>query len=185
MIAITIHGAHASPDSWNYVRPHLGRTLDLSYNVADGFDAIASRLTSEVEAIEGPIGIIAHSQGGNIALHMADRLGDRVRGVVSLCSPFGGSMAAAFVPWFLPYYHPQLMRDIHPASKPIRRGRDIKIRCPWTQIVATGDRVVSRQSAESRADMQIVRVATTHVEALLNGEVLGVIQAARAQWGGA
>jgi predicted alpha/beta hydrolase family esterase len=185
MKVITLHGAHASPDSFNAIRPELGDTLDLSYDVADGFDTIADRLTAELEAIDGPIGIIAHSQGGNLALAIADRLGDRVRGAVSLCSPFGGSIAAAIVPIFLPLYHPQLMRDIHPASKPIRRGRDIKIRCPWTQVVATEDRVVSRSSAESRAqDMTICRVRTNHHEVLLNAEALDVVRGAVAQWGG-
>lgn len=183
MRAVTIHGAHATTDSWNAIRPHLGDTIDLSYDVADGFDAIAARLTAQLEAIDGPIGLIAHSQGGNIALALADKLGDRVRGVVSLCSPFAGSVAAAFLPYIAPLYHPQLMRDIHPASKPIRRGHAIKINCPWTQVVATDDRVVSRQSAESRArDMTIHRVRTTHHEVLLNSEALGVIKAAIAQW---
>lgn len=186
MKTITIHGAHATSDSWNAIRPHLGDTLDLAYDVAEGFDAIASRLIAQLKAVEGPLGLIAHSQGGNIALAIADKLGDRVRGVVSLCSPFAGSVAAAFLPFIVPLYHPQLMRDIHPHSKPISRGHDIKIKCPWTQVVATDDRVVSRQSAESRAqDMTIHRVRTTHHEVLLSAEALDVIKAAMAQWEGA
>ncbi|HEX8610175.1 MAG TPA: alpha/beta fold hydrolase [Telluria sp.] len=183
MIAVTLHGAHATRDSWNAIRPHLGETIDLSYDVAEGFDAITTRLTSELAAVDGPIGLIAHSQGGNLALALADRLGDRVRGAVSMCSPFGGSAAAAILPFLAPLYHPQLMRDIHPRSLPISRGRAIKLRCPWTQIVATEDRIVSRISAESRSDMRIVRVATTHTEVLLNAEALDVIRAAVAQWG--
>lgn len=183
MIAVTIHGAHATRDSWNAIRPHLGETLDLSYDVAEGFDAITARLVAQLEDTDGPIGLIAHSQGGNLALAIADKLGERVRGAVSLCSPFGGSLAAAFVPIFLPLYHPQLMHDIHPCSRPIRRGRETKINCPWTQVVATDDRVVSRLSAESRAkDMTICRVRTTHHEVLLNVETLDVIRAAMAQW---
>lgn len=183
MLTLTIHGAHASPDSFNAIRPHLGDTLDLSYDVAEGFDAIVRRLHAQIDAIPGALAIVAHSLGGNLALHIADQLGDRVRGVVSLCSPFGGSIAAAYVPLIMPFYHRQLMRDIEPHSGPITRGRQIKIRCPWTQVVALNDRVVSQQSAESRDDMTIRQVRTTHVECLLNAEVIEVIRAERAGWG--
>lgn len=183
MLTLTIHGAHASPDSFNAIRPHLGDTLDLSYDVAEGFDAIVRRLCGQIDAFPGPLAIVAHSLGGNLALHIADQLGDRVRGVVSLCSPFGGSWPAAYIRLLAPNYHRQLMDDIQPGSGPITRGRQIKIHCPWTQVVALNDRVVSQHSAESRGDMTIRQVRTTHVECLLNAEVIEVIRAARAQWG--
>lgn len=192
MNIVYIHGANASPTSFNFIRQNIdGPTLDLQYKSCDGFSHNLTMMHAKLDEMGGldDIFFVAHSLGGIYALHLADKLKDRVRGAVTLSTPYGGSEFAQIAPLVLPGYNTQLMRDINPSSSPIRDGHAIKIKKPWTQVVTVGsssslmmganDGVVTESSMRRRAgDMRLVDVGANHYEVILDMVALDIIKAA-------
>jgi pimeloyl-ACP methyl ester carboxylesterase len=128
---------------------------------------------------------IAHSLGGVYALHLANIMPDQVSGAVTLSTPYGGVCEADFAKYFMPFN--RLMRDIGPASWPMRRAADMQIIHPWCNIVSTrgavpwisgpNDGVVTQESQrDHHHDMDIIDVAFNHYEILLNQRVVRIIK---------
>jgi pimeloyl-ACP methyl ester carboxylesterase len=127
---------------------------------------------------------VAHSLGGIHALHLADELGNRVVGGVTMSTPYGGSEAAEMVACLLPFS--QVLKDIRPRSAPIIAGRDIQLSVPWTNLVSTSgsspfmlaanDGVVTLGSMRQRSDIQLVDVDSNHFEIVLNPHAVAVIE---------
>lgn len=196
MNIVCIHGANATPTSFNFIRQNLGcPSMTMSYKSATGFANNLESMLAELDDMDD-IFFVAHSLGGIYALHLTDRLNDRVRGAVTLSTPYGGSEFAQVAPFFLPLYNQQLMRDISPSSKPIRHGHAIEIRCPWTQAVTVGsssslmmsanDGVVTEASMRRRAgDMRLVDVSANHYEVVMDSVALGIVKSAIADVRGA
>ncbi|MDP3841066.1 MAG: hypothetical protein Q8Q81_00520 [Oxalobacteraceae bacterium] len=190
MNLVYIHGANASPDSFNFIRMGLGDSaggigLALEYDSADGFFNNLQSMRAQLAGIDD-IFFIAHSLGGIYALHLAQLLAERVLGAVTLATPYGGSQAAQWIKWLLPCS--QLLRDIHPHSAPILQAQRIRLQQPWTNIVTTGghsplmaaanDGVVTAVSMRCRSDIALVEVAANHYEVVLSHHALTIIRAA-------
>lgn len=185
MHIVYIHGNAATGESFNFIREHLRGHQDivLEYDSTNGF---YNNYAGMLERLSGlnDLFFIAHSLGGIYALHLANELGDSVRGAVTLSTPYGGSEAAQFVQYVLPFN--QVLRDIQPHSAPIVDGHAVALSQPWVNVVsmrghsplmaAANDGVVTQQSMRYRRDMTLFEVDTGHYEILLSREAVDIIR---------
>jgi pimeloyl-ACP methyl ester carboxylesterase len=182
---VYIHGANATSESFNYLREHIGGVdMILNYNSADGFKQNLALMQLALSGINN-IFFIAHSLGGIYALHLSNLIPDQVTGAVTLSTPYGGAESADFAKYFLPFS--RLLRDIGPASWPMRHADKIKIQHPWTNIVTirgsapwiTGanDGIVTVASQCHHAEgMELVEIDYNHYEVVLSDQVVQLIQ---------
>lgn len=183
-----IHGHGASSESFNYIRSQLDHeAIDIEYDSAHGFEANLAGMSRRL-VDEPRIFFIAHSLGGLYALHLADQMGERAIGAVTMATPYAGSEAALALNYIWPQ---QLYKDIHTTARPITQARDMAPRPHWTAIVSTkghsqlmaaaNDGVVTMDSMCARAGARVVRVHSTHHEIVLSRQSLEIIQAAIAE----
>jgi pimeloyl-ACP methyl ester carboxylesterase len=185
-----IHGHGASSDSFNFIHSQLAgefRGVEwkrLEYDSNAGF---ANNLADMVAALqnEDEVFFICHSLGGLYALHLADRLGERCLGAVTIGTPYGGSESALWLDLLFPQ---RLFKDIHPGATPVTQGREIRLHdtCNWTAIITTrghsnlmaaaNDGVVSIDSMRKRSGVKFVEVHSTHHESLQSRYTVEIIQ---------
>lgn len=124
-----IHGANASPASFNYIRDKLEEDTDLDeyalvdikYDCQHSLSNIVEILASTASS-KRPIYLIGHSLGGVLAARVAQRIKHfelpvDLRGIVTISSPFGGSESADYLKWLYPNYH--LFSSISTSNKVI------------------------------------------------------------------
>lgn len=185
MKLVYIHGASATAESWNYIRDNVGGDdYCLEYSSDRGFKNNLEELSAFVEAESDPVFFIAHSLGGIYALHLANRFPEKTLGGVSLSTPYGGSNAADYAKYFLPFS--RLMRDIGPNSWPMKASASISVQWPWLNVVTTkgqspwitehNDGVVTVSSQTHHGeDMDLVEVELNHYEVMLSPKVVKII----------
>jgi pimeloyl-ACP methyl ester carboxylesterase len=156
----------------------------LNYDSGNGFKENLAHMQQELENVDR-IFFIAHSLGGIYALHLANLIPEQVVGAVTLSTPYGGAENADFAKYFLPFS--RLLRDIGPASWPMRHADKIKIQHPWTNIVTvrgsapwiTGanDGIVTVDSQRHHSEgMELVEIDYNHYEVVLSEQVVRLIQ---------
>ena len=182
---VYIHGASATSESFNYLREHIGGSdMVLNYDSHNGFKQNLAHMQEELADAKN-IFFIAHSLGGIYALHLANLIPEQVVGAVTLSTPYGGAENADFAKYFLPFS--RLLRDIGPASWPMRHADKIKIQHPWTNIVTvrgsapwiTGanDGIVTVDSQRHHSEgMELVEIDYNHYEVVLSDRVVRLIQ---------
>ena len=185
MNVIYIHGNGATAESFNFMRMQLTghNEILLEYDSTKGFYNNYQEMRKRLDGVED-IFFIAHSLGGVYALHLANDLSDTVLGAVTISTPYGGSKAAQFAKYVMPFH--QVLRDIQPHSPPIAKGHEFKISQPWTNIVTTGghsslmmeanDGVVTQDSMCHRQDITLIDVESNHHEILLSHETVAIIR---------
>jgi len=183
MNLVYIHGASATSESFNYIRSKLGLGIDINYDSRNGFENNLAEMKISLMNTDD-IFFIAHSLGGIYALHLANSMPDRVKGAVTLSTPYGGAEVADYAQYFLPFS--RLMRDIGPSSWSMREANKIKVQHPWTNVVtmrgqspwmlAANDGVVTIDSMRHHADMELVEVELNHYEVVLSDEVIDIIK---------
>jgi pimeloyl-ACP methyl ester carboxylesterase len=184
MNLIYIHGASATSDSFNYIRSHVAghsETL-IEYNSNNGFAQNLVEMKQQLNNIED-MAFVCHSLGGIYAVYLAQHFGDRVRGAVTLSTPYGGAESAEYAKYFLPFS--RLLRDIGPGSSPIKDSNAIPIRHPWINIVTTrgdspwimqpNDGVVTVSSMRRRTDMQFQELYVNHYEVVMSPDAVAII----------
>ena len=186
MKLVYIHGANATTESFNYIRDHLKHDdeIAISYSSNDGFEANLSMMKNLLKDYDNMF-FICHSIGGIYALHLADHFKTRVLGAVTLSTPYGGSHAADYVKYFLPFN--KLLRDIGPNSYPIKSASRISIVHPWCNVVTVAgkspwmiepnDGVVTIASMLHRKDMDFVELETNHYEVVISPATVKIIKA--------
>ena len=179
---VFIHGANASPRSFNYIKEHCGidNFTDLSYNSADGFNHNLAAMREDLNGKQD-FYIVSHSLGGIYSMYLQNEF--KVKGVVSISTPFKGSRTADWAKMFVPMY--KLFYDVGPRSTPIVDSLKIKVRCPWLQVVSTSgnvpwhfgenDGVVTLKSMTHRQDIDYEYVNYTHYEVLISKEVADLV----------
>ena len=182
---VYIHGASATSESFNYLREHIGgEDMALNYDSKNGFKENLAIMQEELSNIKD-IFFVAHSLGGIYALHLANLVPDQVRGAVTLSTPYGGAESADFAKYFLPFS--RLLRDIGPASWPMRHADRIKIQHPWTNIVTVrgsapwihgaNDGIVTVNSQRHHDEgMELVEINYNHYEVVLSDQVVNLIK---------
>ncbi|GAC1409491.1 MAG: hypothetical protein NVSMB6_09380 [Burkholderiaceae bacterium] len=184
MHIVFIHGHGATSDSFDFLRAGLAShpaTL-LDYDSELGFYNNLEAMQAQLEGL-GEIFFVAHSLGGIYALHLANALGEKVVGGLTISTPYAGSQAAQLVKYLMPFN--QMLRDIQPGSAPIEDANAWRIQHPWTNIVTTdghssfmlaaNDGVVTQESMRHRRDIHLVDVHSNHFEVLVNPETLSVV----------
>ncbi|MDO8312927.1 MAG: hypothetical protein Q7T25_13405, partial [Sideroxyarcus sp.] len=126
---------------------------------------------------------VAHSLGGIHALHLANELPGKVRGGVTLSTPYGGSESAEMLRYLLPFQ--RVLHDIAPRAAPIVEANGFEILVPWTNIVTmrgdsplmrtANDGVVTRNSMRNRKDIHLIDVESNHFEILQHPEAVRII----------
>ena len=172
---VYIHGANATANSFNFLRPQLGDGMVLSYDSRNGFRNNLEKLRSQLNGYDD-ITFIAHSLGGVYALHLADQMPNRVRQGITMSTPYGGHYVALVAKMMMPFE--QLLYDIGPSSWPMDSLRSISLRWPWTNIVTVNgnvpwlhspnDGVVTIESQRHRMDMELIEVELNHYEVMLS-----------------
>jgi pimeloyl-ACP methyl ester carboxylesterase len=132
--------------------------------------------------------IVSHSLGGIYAAHLANYLGDRLKGSVSLSTPYGGSELSDMLMFVHPFT--RLFRDTGTASNPIVEAQRIiqDIRpLNWTAIITSSGRVpylpghndgvvtVSSQMALIEY-MDVIKIDCNHYEIVQSDQALSIIQ---------
>jgi pimeloyl-ACP methyl ester carboxylesterase len=183
MNLVYIHGAGATSNSFNFIRPHLGNGIDINYSNEAGFK---NNLESMLETLKDvkDVFFVAHSLGGVYALHIADRIPSQVLGAVTMSSPYGGSEVADYVKYLMP--SSRLLQDIGVNSWPIQYVRTIDLKHPWCNIVTVkgqnhfmleaNDGVVSIASQRARKDMELIEIGHNHYEVVLSDRVVKLIK---------
>ena len=183
MTLVYIHGASATSESFNYIKSKIGSGIDIDYDSGNGFaNNLASMKLSLMNTQD--IFFIAHSLGGIYSLHLANHMPKQVLGAVTMSTPYGGAEVADYAKYFIPFS--RLMRDIGPASEPMRQAHKIKVQHPWTNIVtmkgqspwmlAPNDGVVTISSQRAHPDMELVEVDYNHYEVVLADSVVDIIR---------
>ena len=115
MKLVYIHGASATGDSFNYIRDQLNHDNDLiiEYDSANGFENNLKEMQQQLRGLDN-IYFITHSLGGIYAVHLAHAIANKVRGAITISTPYGGAEIADFAQYFLPFN--RLMQDIGPGS---------------------------------------------------------------------
>jgi len=190
MKTVYIHGATASERSFAFIQKSIcaNDPVYLNYNKEGHAKDNLNEMIANLDNIEGPFFIIAHSLGGVYATYLQQHF-DSVNGVVSLATPFNGSELATWGSIFNPHY--RLFKDISPNSEFIRYSRKIDIECPWMQVVTTvgdvpwiqgtNDGIVTRSSMTCRDDIEYAEVDRNHYEVVLSQRVVDVIKTCYSQ----
>lgn len=185
MKIVYIHGANSSSISFNYIRSQLSGydSYFIDYDSQVRFDRNLKRIYEEIKQFDD-IFFIAHSLGGIYALHLANKLKNKVIGTVSLSTPYGGSEIADWVKFFIPFNN--LLKDIGTLSDPVIAANKMPIIHPWLNIVSTtgsagwlpkpNDGVVTLNSMKYRDDMELVELELNHYEVVLSPKVIDIIK---------
>jgi pimeloyl-ACP methyl ester carboxylesterase len=182
---VYIHGANATAESFNFIREHIkDKNIAIEYDSAHGFEENLNEMKVVVQKYTNII-FICHSLGGIYALHLANAFPDRVKGAITMSTPYGGAEVADYVKYFLPFS--RLLKDIGPTSWPMQTAKNIKIKHPWINIVSTAgkspwmnvpnDGIVTIVSMKKhQQDMDIIEVDVNHYEVVISHRVLDIIK---------
>jgi pimeloyl-ACP methyl ester carboxylesterase len=183
MTLVYIHGASATSESFNYIRDKLGAGIDINYDSRNGFENNLADMVTQLKDVKD-MAFVAHSLGGVYSLHIANAMPEKVKGAVTLSTPYGGAEVADYAQYFLPFS--RLMRDIGPSSWAMKQVSKIKIQHPWCNIVTTAgkspfmvepnDGVVTIASQKHHADMELLEVDYNHYEVVLSDQVVELIK---------
>lgn len=183
MVLVYIHGANATPTSFNFIRHHVGDGLMLSYDSNHGFKNNLERFKEEIKNSHDIV-FIAHSLGGIYAMHLANEFPDRINQAVTISTPYGGHALAEYAKAFMPFL--PLLNDIGPNSWPISSMNSMQLVSPWCNIVTTkgnapwmmepNDGVVSVASQRHRTDMSLIEVEANHYEIMLSIDTINIIE---------
>lgn len=135
---IYIHGFNSTHKIFSYLQTQLPEhtatfiDYDSTLSVEDAFDYVLEHIPTDTE-----FSVIGHSLGGILAHLVASRTTDNVKveNLVTISTPFGGSMAASRLKWFYPSY--AILRDLSPYSQQLTDIRASETKCPFLSIVST------------------------------------------------
>jgi pimeloyl-ACP methyl ester carboxylesterase len=186
MLLVYIHGASATSESFNYIRKHITGHEDLviNYDSRNGFEKNLADMRYQLSNYHS-IFFICHSLGGIYALHLANELGNKVLGAVTLSTPYGGAEVADVAKYFLPYS--RLLKDIGPRSWAMQHAATIEIAHPWTNVVTVkgtspwvpqpNDGVVTIASQKQHQEgMELIELDYNHYEVVLSDRVIELIK---------
>jgi pimeloyl-ACP methyl ester carboxylesterase len=183
-----LHGANATPASFNYIKKALeadadldGFTfVDISYDCQEKLPEIVKVLAASAPK-DKQVYIIGHSLGGVLGVAISQRIKHfdlpvSLRGVISLASPFGGSESADYLKWLYPHYH--LFRSISTQNRMIVDLKAAGAVVPTLSLVTTSgnnplyptanDGVVTVNSQRALPKASYIEMPCNHFEVLVN-----------------
>lgn len=192
MTYVFIHGAFSSSLTFAFLleKLKLENVLHLSYNRNADLDIALDEMRQTLTNREGPLIFVGHSLGGIFALRLAECFGERVKGCISIATPFGGSEIAVWARVAWPSVN--MFKFITPRCKFMRGAASTKISVPWIQVVTTrgdvdwlpspNDGVVSRSSMTCRSDVEYVYMEHSHSEVLMTEELVKFMESTFAKY---
>jgi len=187
-----IHGANATPTSFEYLRDKLKSDpdfkdfslIDIKYNCQENLSGIIKALTLSIRK-GSQVYLVGHSLGGIIATAISQRikvyeLPLNIKGVFTISSPFGGSESAEYLQWLYPTYH--LFRSIATTSRVITDLISLGAVVPTTSLVTSSgnnplfstanDGVVTIRSQRSLKGANYIEINSNHFEVLMNQDTV-------------
>lgn len=191
-----IHGANATPASFNFLKakleliPELNNYLfrDVTYDCQDNLATTVRVLLSKVPR-EVPLYLVGHSLGGVIATAFAKKVQESVtgidlRGVITLASPLGGSESANYLRFIYPHYN--LFKNISTVSPVIREIQSFVPEVPFVSVVTNSgnnplfptanDGVVTVMSQRTLKGPEYVELASNHFEVLVSPDTVDIMK---------
>jgi triacylglycerol esterase/lipase EstA (alpha/beta hydrolase family) len=191
-----IHGASATPKSFNYIKDELSRDSDLNnylfkdivYDCQDDLLNILRNMINKAPR-DTPLYLVGHSLGGVLAAAMTKVIQDTVtgidlKGVVTLASPLGGSDSANILKWIYPKYN--LFKNISTANGVIRSLKGFNPSVPFVSVVTSSgnnplfptanDGVVTVLSQTGLTGVTYVEMDSNHFEVLVNPDTTSIIK---------
>lgn len=186
-----IHGANASPTSFNYIKDvlkedpayHDIQFVDVVYDAGEKLASNVKTITSNLPA-RTTISLVGHSLGGVIATAVSQRafIGSgscNINRIVTMSSPLGGSESADYLKWLYPNY--SLFSNISTKNKTIQDMNKIGAIVPTLSLVTTSgnnplyptanDGVVTVKSQRALDGVDYIEVPFNHFEVLLSPDV--------------
>lgn len=184
MKIVYIHGANATSESFSYIRERIGGDdLVINYKSDNGFDQNLNTMIQILQSIDS-IFFIAHSLGGVYALHLSNIFLNRVKGAVTLSTPYGGSREADTIKYFLPFN--KLMNDVGVHSPPITKVKELLVPEHWLAVITVSgktpliheenDGVVTLRSMLAKKSINHIEVSLNHYEVLLSDLTVNIIK---------
>jgi pimeloyl-ACP methyl ester carboxylesterase len=191
-----IHGANASPASFNHIKKELEldpelndyNFVDITYDCQEDLKSIVSVLAASAPKNK-QFYMVGHSLGGVLAAAVSQKIKQfelpvSLRGVVSLASPFGGSESADYLRWMYPHYY--LFRSISTQSRIITDVKAVGAVVPTLSIVTTSgnnplfpsanDGVVTVASQRALPKATYIEMPYNHFEILVSKETVDHIK---------
>lgn len=180
---ILIHGANASPMSFNYIKARLptAEYHVVDYSTVDGFYPNLEKMVDQLKG-DNKYYVLSHSMGGIYAMHLTQYI--NIQRSISVSTPFEGLGIADWAKYMMPNY--QLFKDVSLRAMPITQLKDIKIKMPWTQVVTTrgsvpwvkdpNDGVVTIASMSTRKDIDYVYIKESHNEIMMSDELVEIVK---------
>lgn len=183
-----IHGAWATSSGFTYIRKNLPEheAVTIDYNTDLGLTQIIEKCQNALKPHSGDkISIVGHSLGGLVSLELSHRL-KNIDKVITISTPFGGSLHAAYLKWFFPTY--RIYHDISPTSRDLIRIRLKGPIKPTLSIVTHGqsstnplfgepnDGVVTLQSQMMLRNTIYKKIQSTHHEVLQDEKTVDEIK---------
>ncbi len=182
---VFIHGANQSSSCWSHIIAHLQphSYTHFDYDSRNSFACNLEQMKNEMSHLK-EVFFVAHSLGGLYGVHLYHHFKNKVKGAVTISTPYGGSALAFFFRQMFPSY--ALFSDICPSSPPIYSSNLIHLDVPWTQIVTTrghhpihilpNDGVVTKHSMMCRSDIDYVLIDEDHYDVLYSNDVVEIIK---------
>lgn len=182
---IYIHGANASPSSFNYLcqvlPPHIMSFVN--YATFDRAVDVIARVAQEIEDLGEKVYLVGHSLGGVISVNISYAT-TLIEKIVTISSPHGGSEFAQRLRWFHPRY--PMLREISPNGDVIapiaKRGAVVPTMCVVSKAGSTplfneaNDGVITVDSQLVLNNAEFCELELNHFETLLSTQTADIIE---------
>jgi pimeloyl-ACP methyl ester carboxylesterase len=183
---VFLHGLSCTGQLYKYIIGELPKHKAYvpTYNSYSRVETILDNIVEQLP--KEPFWIVGHSLGGVIA-HLIISRGlaeSRVKGLITVASPFGGSRSATTLRWF--FRKMPILNDLTPKSKIIKEVTEERLAVPFMSIISThghlpfiageNDGVVSIDSQRNSPAPHKIEIAANHGEVLLHDETIGLIR---------
>lgn len=182
MPILYLHGANMTERSFELFRRDIKQeSFCPEYHIDDGLEDNIEYIKKEVKKKfkDEPVDIIAHSMGGLIALALL-RAHHPIRRIVTMSTPFGGSIVAGQLKYMYPCH--QLFADIDHGSELIQELKKTSITVPMKSFVTVSggtplklsenDGIVSVESQLDLKGPKFKKIKLNHFEILLCEDVV-------------
>lgn len=189
MHIVYIHGANATPHSFNFIKTRLPThgVTNIRYDAHDPLDEIIAQAEATILSdVKEPYHIVAHSLGGIVAVALSQRGNNRhmIKSISTLSTPFGGSEAATAASVLMPFN--TFIKNINTHNPTLREIIAIGAVVPTMNIITTAggtmferrpnDGVVTILSQVAFDGTYMVQVDLNHFEVLLSPTVTDYIE---------
>lgn len=179
MHIVYIHGANATPHSFNFIRQRLSHhsSTDIVYDAHNPLDEIIDDAEATIlSAVDEPYHLVAHSLGGIVAVALSQRSKHMIKSIATMSTPFGGSEAATAASVLLPFN--TFLKNISTRSPTLREIITTGPVVPTLNVITTAggtmfehrpnDGVVTVESQLAFVGTSTVEVQLNHFEVLLS-----------------